>query len=169
MKLSLDEIEDWQTFEDLIASYFRSAQELSENNLIDVLVEASGIGSDGGRDILLTFSVNDSILTYKRKWLVQCKFYRKSVAKKHLATVNIPTLIHEYGADGYLLVVKNSTTSKVTEMFENLRKNCKLKYDYMIWDRSILESKFLVKEQLIQQYFPKYHSYSQQIKKNINS
>jgi hypothetical protein len=108
-KLDLDEILDWQTFEGLLTDYFRETKE--ERNIKNITVEASGEGSDGGRDILVTFLITDSIMSFERKWVVQCKYYGRSVSKTDLSTINIPTLIHEYNADGYLLVCKGNVTS----------------------------------------------------------
>ena len=122
MKLDFSEIKDWKEFENLAATYFKSIPAILDNNVTEVKVQPSGEGSDGGRDILVTFRVFDGITVYKRKWVVQCKFYDKAVSKTQLSTINIPSLIHEYGADGYLLICKNDVTSKVSEMFENLEK-----------------------------------------------
>ena len=58
MKLNLAEIETWQEFEDLIAAYFRDIHKELSNDVREVFVEHSGIGSDGGRDILLTFRLS---------------------------------------------------------------------------------------------------------------
>lgn len=155
-KLSLVEIQDWKEFENLVSDYFKLIQENKENNLIDVKVYPSGEGSDGGRDILLKFRVSDSIITFDRKWVVQCKFYSQSVTKRHLADVNIPSLIHEHGANGYLLVCKNGVTSKVSEMFEKLEDNCKFGYHYTIWQGNdlIRQLGYMHGRGLINQYFP---------------
>ncbi|MBN8650736.1 MAG: restriction endonuclease [Cytophagales bacterium] len=71
--LSLTEIKNWKTFEDLIANYFREVKRDNEFNIDDVIVQPTGTGSDGGRDILVTFTVDDSVMTFQRKWVVQCK------------------------------------------------------------------------------------------------
>ena len=55
-KLDFEEIATWQEFEDLVADYFNAITE--EKNIIEVRVEPSGVGSDGGRDILSHFSNN---------------------------------------------------------------------------------------------------------------
>lgn len=159
MKFNLEEIENWKEFENLTEDYFKAIQKAPQNNLTEVKVEPSGEGSDGGRDIFLTFRVNDSVVTYERKWVVQCKFYQRSLSLKNLATVNIPSLIHMYNADGYLLVCKNGVTAKVSEMFEQLRKNCSFKYDYEIWDGNSLINKLLVQPDLIRKFFPEYQTY----------
>ncbi|MFK7799082.1 MAG: restriction endonuclease [Aureispira sp.] len=166
MRFSLDEIKDWKDFEKLIEDYFRIIVNAQENNLTEVKVEPSGEGSDGGRDIFLTFRVNDSVVTYERKWVVQCKFYSKNLSLKNLATVNIPSLIHMYNADGYLLVCKPGVTAKVTEMFEQLRRKCSFKYDYEIWDENTLISKLMVQPDLIRKFFPDYQDYLR--KKNVD-
>ena len=98
MQLDFSEIQDWQQFEDLALAYFELVKN-EENNISEVFIEPSGIGSDGGRDILLTLTVNDSLITFKRKWVIQCKFYNSAVTKDKLSDINIPGLIHEYGAD----------------------------------------------------------------------
>lgn len=158
-KLDLDEISDWQTFEELVTDYFRETE--VERNIKRIKVEPSGEGSDGGRDILVTFLITDSIEFFERKWVVQCKYYGRSVSKTELSTINIPTLIHEYNADGYLLVCKGNVTSPVTKMFESLRKKCKMGYSYMIWTGSDLITQLLVQppQPLIQKYFPEYYEF----------
>jgi len=159
MKFTLNEIENWKEFEHLVEDYFKIIKNIKENNLVGVKVEASGVGSDGGRGILLTFRVDDSVSIYERKWIVQCKYYAKSLSKKHISDVNIPTLIHEYGANGYLLICKSEVTSKVSEMFENLRRNCAFRYDYEIWDGNELINKLFLTPQLYRKFFPKYNNY----------
>jgi hypothetical protein len=158
-KLDLDEISDWQTFEGLLTDYFREVKE--ERNIKDITVEASGEGSDGGRDILVTFRITDSIIAFERKWVVQCKYYQRAVSKSDLSTINIPTLIHEYNANGYLLVCRGMVTSGVTDMFENLRDKCKMGYSYMIWTGSDLVTQLLLQppQPLIQKYFPEYYEF----------
>jgi predicted helicase len=129
--LEFEELKDnWQLFENLVADYFREVKE--DKSIETIEVDPSGEGPDGGRDILLTFRFADSISTFKRKWVVQCKFYTNSVQKKELSTINIPSLIHEYRADGYLLVCKNDVGAQVRQMFKQLNDNCRFSYDYKI-------------------------------------
>src|SRR4051812_19575159 len=139
-KLDFAEISNWRDFEDLVADYFQEVQK-EEQNIIEVRVQPTGVGSDGGRDILVTFRITDSIIPFERRWVIQCKFYKTAVSKNRLSTINIPTLIHEYGADGYLLVCKGDVTSKVSEMFENLERECKLGYRYVFWRGNELKSR----------------------------
>lgn len=142
----------------LVAAYFREVEK--EKNIIDIKVEPSGIGPDGGRDILITFEMTDSIIPFTRKWVVQCKFY-EILSKADLATINIPSLIHEYGANGYLLICKGDVSSTLTDMFENLRRECRLGYSYMIWTGDQLKNMLRVKVSLFPGYFPEYHQFLQ--------
>jgi predicted helicase len=156
-KLDFDEISRWGDFENLVADYFKVNKKVK--NIKEVRVDPSGKGSDGGRDILVTFRFNDSIDTFERKWVVQCKFHKKAVSNKDLSTVNIPTLVHQYNADGYLLVCRNNVTSNVSKMFEDLNDACKMNYQYTIWTGSIFLTQLYTQRPrpLIQKYFPKYY------------
>ncbi len=162
MKLSYKEIEDWQVFEDLVAAYFKAIPKDESNNITAVKVEASGEGPDGGRDILVSFQIDDSVQTFERIWVIQCKFYTNSVSKTNLANCNIPTLIHEYKADGYLLVCKTGVTAGVSDMFEKLNKNCKLGYNYDFWTGTQFLQKVMMLEEILKLYFPEYYRYLKQ-------
>jgi predicted helicase len=155
----LSEIKNWKEFEDLASAYFRTVPNVIENSVTMVKVEHSGEGGDGGRDILVMFNVFDSIDDCDRKWVVQCKFHERAISKRELSSINIPSLIHEYRADGYLLICKNGATSTVTEMFEKLRRNCRFGYGYRIWDGNIFIQKIMGSNQLLEQYFPKYYKF----------
>lgn len=157
--LDLNEITDWRQFENLVAAYFMEVK--ADKSIVDVQVEPSGVGPDGGRDILITFQMTDSIFPFTRRWVVQCKFYDRILSKGDLATVNIPSLIHEYGAHGYLLVCKGDVSSTVTATFENLNRECRFGYSYMIWNGDRLQNMLRVKTALFPSYFPEYEEYLQ--------
>lgn len=168
MKIDFSEIEDWAEFEDLVADYFRECQKLDDNQIISVKVEQTGEGPDGGRDILVTSLVDDSIITFERKWVVQCKFY-ETLYKSNLDKINIPTLIREYDANGYLLIAKNSVQVGVTQTFENLRKKCKDGYGYEIWNGNHFRNKLGFVSNLHQQYFPKYYAYTKEMEARLET
>ena len=167
MKLSFSEIENWQEFENLATSFFEKIIE-EKNNAIEVFVEPTGTGSDGGRDILVTTNIHDSFISFKRKWVVQCKFYEKDLSKSELSEINIPSLIHEYGADGYLLICKKGVTSPLSNQFEDFRKNCRMNKNYLIWTGSQFLDKLILHKDIIQRYFPLYFKETY-IKTNIQT
>lgn len=73
-ELSLEEIEGGENFEALVAEYFRGTDDTQNSITTFVRVRKSGIGPDGGVDILVDFTIDDHIKSFNRKWLVQCKF-----------------------------------------------------------------------------------------------
>jgi hypothetical protein len=73
-------------------------------------------------------------------------------------------LIHEHGADGYLLVCRRDVSSKVREMFKGLKDNCRFSYNYEIWTGNEFKDKILLHEKLIQKYFPEYWVFTQKVK-----
>jgi len=161
MTLDFNEITDDRQFEDLVVSYFEDLKHEKAHKIIDIYVKPSGSGTDGGRDILVTFIVSDSVVTFERRWVVQCKFHSSNISTDKIADINLPTLLHSYKASGYLLVCKQKPTAKLTELFERLEKNCKFENKYAIWSGEQLKRLILVKskKEILQQYFPKYFNY----------
>jgi hypothetical protein len=167
-RLSFDEIVNWQAFEDLATDYFKGIKGDKEFNVTDVEVKQTGEGADGGRDILITLSVDDSIVRFERKWVVQCKFYNRSVNKGDLADINIPSIIHEYGANGYLLICKNHLTATLSTALENLNANCQFNYHYESWHGTNFLNRIRIKPQLIENYFPLHHAYLMDRRNKLN-
>src|SRR5580698_6557605 len=112
MSIDFNEILNPNQFEDLVISYFEDLKNEKANNIIDVNVKPSGTGTDGGRDILVTLQVSDSVSTFYRRWVVQCKFHNSDISTTKISDVNLPTLLYSYNASGYLLVCKQKPTSK---------------------------------------------------------
>jgi hypothetical protein len=164
MILSFDEIKDGQQFENLVVSYFENLNKLKNLAITEIRVESSGVGTDGGRDILVHTRTKDMIpLFFKRTWVIQCKFHESNISTNKIADINIPTLIHSYKAVGYLLICRKNPTSKLTQLFERLEKECTFGYKYQILTGerfiSMLSASFNENEPLIRQFFPKYHSF----------
>lgn len=163
MNLDLKEIKNGDKFEDLVISFFEDIKN-ETNSISKVEVKPSGTGADGGRDILVSFIVTDGILDFERKWVIQCKFHNKNISTKCINDINIPCLIHSYKASGYLLIVKERPTSKLTDMFERLEQNCIFDYRYMIWSGEQFKRVILAKSipTILEQYFPNYYKYCKQ-------
>jgi hypothetical protein len=162
MKKTIDfaEISGGLQFENLAADYFKEMKDAK--NITEVDVKPPSEGSDGGRDILVTFRFTDSITSFERRWVVQCKFWKKAVPPSAIATVNIPTLIHQYNANGYLLICKNNVTSGLTKMFEELEKNCRMRYRYIVWNGESFKTQLYTLRSggpVIQKYFPDFYQF----------
>ncbi|MDH5382688.1 MAG: restriction endonuclease [Cyclobacteriaceae bacterium] len=158
MKFDYRNIRDEDHFENLVADYFRELAKNKENNIANVKATQSGKGTDGGRDILLEFEFSDDIVTFQRRWVVQCKFREDNISPSHINQIDIPTLIHSYSASGYLLVCKKSPTSGITNLFERLNENCKDEYHYEVWNGDQFLSKCEVLENMHPIYFSDYHT-----------
>lgn len=155
--ISFEEIQDWKKFQDLCVGYFNKLNSRTEG-------KSTGIGPDGGKDIIVKIKGNDQIIEFQRKWIVQCKFLNENVSTKHLRDDNLPTLIHSEGAVGYLLICKNDVSSKLVNLFEDLNRNCKFGYRYEYWTGSSFIEKIRDSgEDLIKQFFPKYYDYTKKI------
>lgn len=160
MNLDFEEIPNGNKFEDLVISYFEDLKN-EDNNISKVKVIPSGIGTDGGRDILISIEVTDGINSFKRKWVIQCKFHKKNISTSNINDINIPSLVHSYNASGYLLIIKEKPTSKLTDLFERLNNNCKFNYNYVIWSGEQFKRLIITKSipTILKQFFPNYYKY----------
>lgn len=158
-QITFDEIPDWQTFQDLVADYFRY---LKNDSIKEVQVEQVGIGPDGGVDIFVNFRLTDSVHCYNRKWIVQCKFYNEIVLKSHLKDVNPSSLVAEHGADGYLLVCKNDVQSGLAAALKQHQTNSPNNRCYAYWsgNQFITQLHQIPLRPVIQRYFPRYYEYA---------
>jgi hypothetical protein len=156
--LSFNEIKDGAHFEDLVVAYFNSKLIEPLSGISSVSGRHSGLGPDGGTDILIEFRLTDTISEFSRKWVVQCKFHSRNISPTSLNDNNIPSLIHSHNADGYLLICKEKPTVKLTNLFEQLNTNCKFKYRYTIWSGEVFKSQLLVAHDTVRkQFFPKFY------------
>ncbi len=167
MELDFSELQENRTaqqagarFEELVAEYFRKIKELPSNSIVDTTVTHSGEGADGGQDLIVRLKFNDNMTTFERFWVVQCKFFSKNVTAKDISSINIPSLIHSYKADGYLLICKEGVGKSITELFNNLENSCRFCYKYEFWRGSQFKDKLLSENMtsILQQYFPKYYN-----------
>ncbi len=165
-KISFQEIKNPNQFEELVAAYFRDLRtNYSHLNVKDV--QLSGVGTDGGRDILIKLEINDGLSLVERTWIIQCKFHKKSVSTNQISDINIPSLIHSYSAHGYLLVLKERPTSKLTDFFNRLENNCNNKYKYKAWSGSELIERLHFHPNVLNQYFPKFAKFMDQKSKRL--
>ena len=70
---------------------------------------------------------------FERIWVVQCKFHIRDISTDKISDVNIPSLLHSYKANGYLLICRTRPTSKLTVLLERLEENCIFGYKYNCW------------------------------------
>lgn len=152
----LDEITDGQRFQQIVAAYFRCFKTEAHNySIVDVNVEDSGIGPDGGCDILVEFIFEDIISKYSHRWVVECKCHENPIGIYDINTNNIRMILDNKKADGYLLVCKKDASSRLNEMFNENNKSSEKKY--YVWNgvqfwRMCSQSNLFIKA-----FFPKYY------------
>jgi hypothetical protein len=163
-ELSLNEIKDHRQFENLVATYFENLDKQSDMSATKIRVDLTGVGADGGRDLLVHTTTEDiASLFFKRTWVVQSKFHETNISTNKIADINIPTLIHSYKAVGYLLICKKNPTSKLTQLFERLEKECTFGYKYQVLTGekflNMLSASLETNKQIAKRFFPKYYNY----------
>lgn len=114
--LSFSEINDGDHFEDLVTAYFRDLINDNDSKIVKVEVKKSGVGTDGGVDIVVEYLFTDDIKTFKRKWVVQCKFLNENISPSRINSVNIPTLINSRGANGYFVSLQEKTNFQINRI-----------------------------------------------------
>lgn len=150
---------DGYGFQDLVKAYFQALSNDKRKPLSvkEIDSDPTAVGSDGGKDILLTIRMNDSISNCERKWVVQCKFLDRNISPSHLWGTDIPTLLASHGADGYLLVCRYYPTEGTKQLFERLKRNTG--YDYEIWTgNDLLDKLWPFSETIIKFKLPKLYA-----------
>jgi|TARA_B100000749_G_C18375173_1_gene443468 hypothetical protein len=144
--------------------------ELSENGLdleqltrellfsLGLKVYWSGVGPDGGKDLLCIEEDNSLFVKSSKKWLVQCKHKAKSGASVGVGDLDdIVTSCTQFNCAGYLLVTSTQPSSKVVERLEALTNNDAVNILATCWDSVEIERKLRTPNQwhIAQRFFPK--------------
>ena len=115
----------------------------------------TGVGQDGGRDLVVTEILKGELSEYKRKWLISCKHTAnsgKSLGRDQAG--NISEDCKAIGAEGYICVCSTQpTTSLVTRLSEiEQTQNIITKF----WDSIEMEKRLLKPNtfNLIHTFFP---------------
>lgn len=169
LKLTLDEIEDWEVFQDLVKDFFEALERRKDNQVRSVWAKKTGRGSDLGRDILVELQMHDGIQQFKRTWVVQCKFEKKALGLSSISNVGVKDLLDSYNADGYLLVSKSRVTSQLSQRLEELeRSDRRGGRCYTYWEGPKLCTILIDFVDILRKYFPKYYAATQAVRRVAN-
>ncbi len=118
-------------------------------------VHWTGVGPDGGRDLIAIESAAGLLAPFRRKWLVSCKHYansRKSVGLDDVTDIN--DACDAVGASGFLLACSTQPSSTVVRRFEEIESRGKFVIRY--WDSVELEKRLSSPQTLplIHLFFP---------------
>jgi hypothetical protein len=100
----------------------------------------SGVGSDGGRDLICEEVVPSIIMPHRNRWLVQCKHNAhggKSVSLSDLD--DIVTSCTQHQATGYLLACSTKPSSGVVQRLESITANPTSRITATYWDAVTIE------------------------------
>ena len=115
----------------------------------------TGVGQDGGRDLIIIEKLNGELSSYERKWLVSCKHTansRKSLGREQAG--NISEDCKAIGAEGYILVCSTQPTASLVTRLEEIQDNQKIITKF--WDSIEIEKRLLKPNtfNLIHTFFP---------------
>lgn len=118
-------------------------------------VHWTGVGADGGRDLVATERTEGLLAPFKRKWLVSCKHKAHSGKSVVMADViDITDACKAVDATGFMLVCSTQPASSVVRRLEEISQHGELLT--VFWDGVEIEKRLNVPElfPLIYQFFP---------------
>lgn len=100
----------------------------------------SGVGPDGGRDLLFDEFGSDILGRKPRRWLVSCKDYAAS--GKAVGADDVSGLVEtcqQHNADGFLLVCTTHPSSSTVTRLHEVEQNARFSLLTHVWDGVMLE------------------------------
>jgi len=106
----------------------------------DFTVHWTGVGTDGGRDLVVTESAKGPLAPFERKWLVSCKHKAHGNASVSIADVqDIPGACAAVGATGFLLATSTQPSSTVVNRLSETQSQKGL--ECLFWDAIEIEKR----------------------------
>lgn len=115
----------------------------------------TGVGQDGGRDLVVTEKLKGDLSEHERKWLISCKHTAnsgKSLGREQAG--NISEDCRAINAEGYILVCSTQPTTSLVTRLEEIEKNQNI--ITKVWDSIEIEKRLLKPNtfNLIHTFFP---------------
>jgi len=121
-------------------------------------VHWSGIGADGGRDLVCHEERSSEFFNDKKTWLIQCKHKAHGGNSVGVADLDdIVDSVTQHNAKAYLLVCSTYPSSAVINRLEAITKNEAINIEATYWDATIIEQKLSTPAlwKIAQSFFPK--------------
>ena len=117
----------------------------------------SGVGPDGGKDLLCIERFSSPFCEMKRNWLVQCKHFAH--ADRSVGTADLDSIADscaQHSANGYLLACSTYASSPVTTRLANIANNPSMGLFTAILDGNMMERTLLTPQyyHVAQRFFP---------------
>jgi len=118
-------------------------------------VHWTGVGPDGGKDLIINEKLEGPLSCYMRKWLVSCK--HKAHGGKSLGRVEAGSIYEDcssINATGFLLICSTHPSSSLVTRLDEIRTNHKI--ETIFWDSIKIEKQLLKPSNfhLIHTFFP---------------
>ena len=126
-------------------------------------VQWSGVGADGGRDLICYEERPSEFHNDRKTWLIQCKHNAHAGNSVGINDLDdIVTSCSQHGAKAYLLVCSTYPSSAVINRLEAITNNQATSLDATYWDATIIEQKLSTPTlwKIAQTFFPKSSSIS---------
>lgn len=120
---------------------------LFEQLLREVLVREgfevhwTGVGNDGGRDLIFLERAKGHLSTFEKRWIVSCKHSSigKTIGQDNIVFSSLMDACKSVDATGILLAVSTQLSSSVLKRIEDFNKNHDI--DIRYWDGIEIENK----------------------------
>ncbi|PJE47056.1 MAG: restriction endonuclease [Sediminibacterium sp.] len=113
-------------------------------------------GPDGGKDLLITETIEGKVGQYQFRWLVSCKHNAVSnISVSETEEYNILERVAGFNADGYIGFYSTVASSGLNNRLKQLKEAGKLK-DFRIFEHKLIEN-YLISigfSTLLMRYFP---------------
>ncbi|MCX6565111.1 MAG: restriction endonuclease [Candidatus Aminicenantes bacterium] len=107
--------------------------------------------SDSGRDIECAIEKNDiDGITYKERWFVECKHYRKGIPVEKIQ--GILSWAQAENPDVILVIVSNFLSNRTKDYLEKYKETNKPKFKVKVWEKPDLEKLCSSKARLLNKY-----------------
>lgn len=118
----------------------------------------TGIGPDGGRDLIIIENLSGTLSTKERKWIISCKHFANAGKNgRAVGTDDLKNIVSDcqaINAEGYILACSTYPSSSVVKRLEEIESNHKI--ITKIWDGIEIEKRLLNPNTfgLIHTFFP---------------
>ncbi len=113
-------------------------------------------GPDGGKDLLITETLNGKVGQYKFRWLVSCKHNAVSdISVSEREEYNILERVADFYADGFIGFYSTVASSGLNNRLKQLTEAGKLK-DFRVFEHKLIEQYLISRgfSTLLMRYFP---------------
>lgn len=118
----------------------------------------SGLGADGGKDLICIERIPSIFRSSTRRWLIQCKHFAHSGRSVGLADVDsIVDSCAQHGAEGYILATSTYVSSGLANRLDSINSNPEIRLGASYIDSAMIERMLLTPHMLhaAQRFFPK--------------